>query len=97
MAPDRAYLIVSPRPKTPRTPRRHRVGRHRTVTPGRRRCGTARPVARTVARPPVGRHAARRVPVPARYAPLAVALSTLLVSGWFAASGAAAFAAMVHP
>jgi hypothetical protein len=96
MAPDRSYLIVKPRrPRPPRPHRRHRAGRHRAGAQGQRRGRAARPVARPVARP--DRHAARRVPPSARYAPLAVALTTLLVSGWFAAPGAAAFAAIVHP
>jgi hypothetical protein len=112
MAPERAYLIVA-QPATRRRftrpgglVRRHRPGRHRTGALGGRqhrpahgRGVPARP-RRDGDRIRPGRHAARRAPRPAdlaRSASALVVLSTLLVSGWFAASGAAAFAGTFGP
>jgi hypothetical protein len=91
--------------------RRHRPGRHRIGAPGLRHYRPARRQGEAVVRrrpvPPgaarTGRHAAHRRAAAAdgaalaRYASLAVVLSALLVSGWFAASGASAFAQMIHP
>jgi hypothetical protein len=78
----------------------HRLAGHRTryrndVVARRRRAGVGS------SRP--GRHAVRPSGRPAggtdaaRYASLVITLSALLVSGWFAASGAAAFAQLVRP
>jgi len=90
--------------------RRGRPGRHRLGTPGLRPYRAGRRDVGALARPRARlrrpAHCARHA-VPARRsfglrdlprgATLVVVLATLLISGWFAASGAAAFAQMVQP
>jgi hypothetical protein len=90
--------------------RRHRPGRHRIGTPGlrhwpaRRRTGPA--VRRRLVPVFVAHRARHAVAGPqahgsgtaaVRYASLLLVISTVLVSGWFAATGASAFAQMVRP
>lgn len=92
----RSYVIVTwPEGGRPVQVPRHRAGRHRTGSPGRVRPqpgGTRRPYGR-------GRHRRPEKPsvLAARYGTLTALLSMVTVSGWFAVSGAAAFAQMIQP
>lgn len=99
----RSYVIVTggahlPGPRELRRARAARRGRHRLGTPGRvprRPYGPTRPAAR-------GRHRAtgpapRPSTLAAAYAVLVMVMGTLITSGWFAATGAAALAQMTQP
>jgi len=89
--------------------RRHRPGRHRVGTAGLRHWPARRrgyPAVRRRLIPVFVVHRARHAagptpavggPVLVRSASLLLVASTVLVSGWFAVSGAAAFAQMVRP
>ncbi|HWG98613.1 MAG TPA: hypothetical protein VNV66_04635 [Pilimelia sp.] len=106
MPTHRAYVIVC------HAARLRPRGRHRAGTPGLRpyrpgpirRPGAAARPARAAGGGPWGRrprHARRPGPLTgealSRYATLTVLIVTVLVSGWFAATGAAAFAQMGRP
>jgi hypothetical protein len=90
--------------------RRHRPGRHRIHGgPGLRHwpAGRRGPVVRRALVPVFVAHRARHAAAPVspgpdgtvviRYASLLLVASTVLVSGWFAANGASAFAQMIRP
>lgn len=93
---NRSYVIVTwPEGGRPVHVPRSRSGRHRLGSPGRvqrHRGGPRRPLRR-------GRHRRPENPsvLAARYGTLTVLLSMATVSGWFAVSGAAAFAQMIQP
>jgi hypothetical protein len=76
-------------------------GRHRLGEPGLKYCRHLRPVrARLVTRPRRStRHTARvsRTRVSASLVVALTVMSTVLVSGWYAAAGAAVIADMVRP
>ena len=94
----RSYVIVTwPETGGPVRVPRHRAGRHRLGVPGMVRRHSARP--RGPLRRSRGRHSRPAQPtrLAARYGTLVVVLGTVTVSGWFAASGAAAFAQMITP
>lgn len=101
----RSYVIVTRSQPLPGRRELRRVGtdhreggRHRLGAPGRvprHTCRSRRPATR-------GRHRAtgpalRPSRLAAAYAALVMVLGTLITSGWFAATGAAALAQMTQP
>jgi hypothetical protein len=87
--------------------RTRRPGRHRLGTPGLRpyrpvRAGSGVLVRRVNVRRAPGQHCARHAASTgtrraARFATLLVLFTTMVVSGWFAASGASTFAQILQP
>lgn len=94
----RSYVIVSwPETGGPVQIPSHRPGRHRMGAPGATRRPTGGPHRRPFRCRGRHRHVEKRSVLAARYGTLVVMLGTVAVSGWFTATGAAAFAQMVQP
>lgn len=74
-------------------------GRHRLGRPGLKYCRHLRPVRARLVTRRVTRHNAHisRIRVSASLMLVLMAMSTVLVSGWYAAAGAAVIADIVHP